>query len=123
MVKESNSSKYKDFDSYYKNESSLGRKEYIKELDEKAKIKRKEIQLANITKTNPDKKLPVRKFVMPGQNLSREQNLMQDMFGHKNQMWGTGRNLPVMNGALTTGYGLVNNGDFGSTGRLFGVRR
>jgi hypothetical protein len=57
-----------------------------------------------------------------GQNLSREQDMMQEMF-NGDRTWGTGENLPQLNNTLTSGYGLINNDDYGETASMFGVKR
>ena len=48
--------------------------------------------------------------------------MLHEMFGG-NPTWGTGEQLPKMNGVLRSGHGLINNDDFGETGDMFGVRR
>jgi len=51
--------------------------------------------------------------------LSKEQNMLQEMFGG-NDNWGTGKNLPKIEGILRNGNGLIKNDDFGDTAKLFG---
>jgi len=58
----------------------------------------------------------------PSQIISKEQNLLQQLFRGE-RTFGTGQNLPEINGALTSGNGLINSGDTGETGLMFGVRR
>jgi len=61
------------------------------------------------------------RFVQP--HLSREQELLQQMFASDQKLWGTGRNLPQMNRSLTSGGGLIKNGDFRKeTASMFGIR-
>lgn len=57
----------------------------------------------------------------PTQQLSAAQNMLREMFRGE-PTFGTGQNLPKLNGELRTGRGLINNGDGGDTGRMFGVR-
>jgi len=62
-------------------------------------------------------------FVKTQQVLSKEQNMMQQLFAGE-RTFGTGRNLPdTSEQVLRSGGGLVNNGDTGETGNMFGVRR
>jgi len=61
--------------------------------------------------------------IRPAPQLTQEQGMIQEMFGG-NDMWGTGRNLPQMNGALISGSGLMNSEDVDSeTASMFGFRR
>lgn len=66
------------------------------------------------------------KFVQtlnPAPALSKEQNMLQEMFNGE-QTFGTGQNLPEVNGILRSGGGLINNGDAdGETGSMFGMRK
>lgn len=55
----------------------------------------------------------------PAPTLSREQKMLQEVFGNE-RTFGTGKNLPEINNALTSGGGLIKNGDEGETGRMFG---
>jgi hypothetical protein len=57
-----------------------------------------------------------------GENLSREQRFLNDLFGG-NRTFGTGNNLPKVDGVLITGGGLINNGDYGETATMFGMRK
>ena len=94
----------------------------IGERIELARIKAKEkLELARIKgqTTSVRKRFTSLQSLKPAPMLSQEQNMMQEMFGG-NDMWGTGRNLPRMNGALTSGHGLIKNDDFGETRRMFG---
>ena len=66
---------------------------------------------------------PISKPIFAPQ-ISQEQGFLQEMFGGSDTFWGTGKNLPVMNGALTSGNGLINSGDdFSETAGMFGMRR
>ena len=55
---------------------------------------------------------------------SKGQQMLKDLFsGREEPLWGTGNNLPKMDGALTSGGGLIKNGDNNrGTGRMFGLR-
>jgi hypothetical protein len=74
--------------------------------------------------------IPTRKIILNPSSfvrtpvvLSREQNMMQQLFAGE-RTFGTGRNLPdTSNRILRSGHGLINNGDYGQTGNMFGVRR
>ena len=57
----------------------------------------------------------------PAPLLTTEQSLLQEMFGSGEQTWGTGRDLPKIEGRLTSGYGILNTGSSGETGRMFGI--
>jgi len=59
----------------------------------------------------------------PTQDFSPAQRMFQEVLGGGEQTWGSGNNLPKLNRSLTSGNGLINNGDFGETGNLFGIRR
>ena len=72
-------------------------------------------------KFDPYKRVSFAKPVF-AENLSREQELMHEMFG-SSRTWGTGENLPQFNGALISGNGLINNEDEGETSSMFGMRR
>jgi len=53
--------------------------------------------------------------------LSHEQNMLHEIFCGKS-FWGLPEdNLPKMDGVLTSGGGLIKNGDRGDTKRLFGL--
>lgn len=52
--------------------------------------------------------------------LSKEQMALQEMFGGSERLWGTGRDLPRMNGALISGGGIIKSGDAGETAAMFG---
>ena len=55
--------------------------------------------------------------------LTAGQQILQELFGGSNQTWGTGQNLPKVDGVLRTGEGLIKNGDYiKKTGRMFGLR-
>lgn len=56
------------------------------------------------------------------ENISNEQRFLKDMFGGNGTL-GRGHNLPKVDGVLINGGGLIKNGDGGSTGSMFGVRR
>lgn len=55
----------------------------------------------------------------PVRVISKSQMVLNELFNNKTT-FGTGENLPQMNGALTSGYGLINNLDNGKTSRMFG---
>lgn len=59
------------------------------------------------------------------QELTKGQLLLQELCGGKNQLWGTGNNLPQINNALTSGEGLIKHDDNFErrTARMFGVFR
>ena len=57
-----------------------------------------------------------------GQQFSQEQELMNEMFG-SSRTFGTGQNLPKIDNIITSGYGLINNEDYGETSQIFGVRK
>lgn len=60
----------------------------------------------------------------PLPNLTQEQEMMQGMFGHGERSWGTGENLPKLDGAITSGNGLIKSGDNeNETAGLFGGRK
>ena len=54
-----------------------------------------------------------------GEQLTQEQVFMQELFNSE-RTFGTGQNLPELNGALISGYGLINNEDYGETSSMFG---
>lgn len=62
------------------------------------------------------------KKVLVSPLLSREQSMLSEMFGGSPRLWGTGENLPVLHRTITSGFGLINNGDGGETGEMFGLR-
>lgn len=54
--------------------------------------------------------------------LSQGQLMLQEMFNGE-PTFGTGNNLPVINKTLTSGGGIIKNGDYERrTGRMFGLR-
>jgi len=56
------------------------------------------------------------------QVISKEQGMLQELFGGR-RTFGTGQNLPKVEGVLITGNGLLNNGDRERrTGKMFGLR-
>ena len=78
----------------------------------------KDLAKAKIVKArfNPQQIMPVQ------QTFSREQSMMRELFAGP-RTFGTGQNLPQLNGALTSGGGLINNGDiYRETGGMFGLR-
>ena len=148
--------RYTDFDSYYNNESEIGRKKYlesinkenkknselkqIKEFENKkrqenysksiqGKIQSTSKNISNTLAfkgTKPEVKIKQPRFSRQGQMLSREQDMLQDMFGgHENQVIcsAKGNSLPRMDGILRSGGGLINNYSGGRTGRFFGIFR
>jgi hypothetical protein len=50
--------------------------------------------------------------------LSKEQAMLNALFGQKHQLWG-GNNPVQINNTLTTGNGLINTGSGNATRRLF----
>jgi len=56
--------------------------------------------------------------------LTKAQMMLSEVVGGNGERtWGTGQNLPRLNRALTSGGGLIKNGDdFRETGRMFGVK-
>ena len=61
------------------------------------------------------------RFMQP--SLSYEQKVIQEVMGggRVNNHWGSGRDLPKMNGDLRTGGGIIKNGDdTNETARMFG---
>ena len=51
--------------------------------------------------------------------LSYSQLVLKEMF-NGDPTFGTGQNLPKINGTLTSGGGLIKNGDLGETSKIFG---
>jgi hypothetical protein len=100
------------------------------ELEKEKKLAKEETTIGRIKKfiSQPTKSFKPQnaKFIQtlqPAPALSREQDMLQELFNGE-QTFGTGQNLPQMNGALTSGGGLINNGDdYGETGEMFGMRR
>jgi len=60
----------------------------------------------------------------PKESYSKGQQMLNELFsGREEPTWGTGNNLPVIDGALRSGGGLMKNGDNERrTGRMFGLR-
>jgi hypothetical protein len=55
--------------------------------------------------------------------LSGEQQMLRELFGNR-RLWGSGKNLPRRTNTITSGGGLINNGDFDrETARLFGLEK
>ena len=54
---------------------------------------------------------------------TREQARLLQLFGNKQQFWGYGGNPVRINKQITSGHGLIKNGDGGATGRMFGIFR
>lgn len=65
------------------------------------------------------KKSPTIKTVKLRVPLTPQQNFFRQFMGGR-KTFGTGQNLPVINGALTTGGGLINHPNQYETGRIFG---
>ena len=65
--------------------------------------------------------------VRPGQfeTFSREQSMMRELFGHGDHtILGEGDSLPVLHQTLTSGGGLIKNGDYEkTTASFFGFGR
>jgi hypothetical protein len=60
--------------------------------------------------------------IQVGENLTKEQRFLNDLFGGNGTL-GQGINLPKVRGVLISGNGLINNEDYGDTGSMFGVKR
>ncbi len=76
-------------------------------------VKKKAVRFASV-------KTPIKRTLDPAPMLSQEQHMLQEMFGSSQQLWGTGRDLPKMNGALISGGGIIKSGDGGETAAMFG---
>jgi hypothetical protein len=72
--------------------------------------KQKQVKLE---KTNLD-----RLKLRPQTNLSKEQNMLNELFAQKNQFWGNGQPVQI-NNTLTSGNGLIKTGSGNMTRRLF----
>ena len=71
----------------------------------------------------PSKKLTNYNYPRPiTPNPTKEQMMLQEMFSGNNN-WGTGQNLPKIDGVLISGGGLIKNNDRCITSSFFGVRR
>jgi hypothetical protein len=113
-------------------EKRKSKKQLQKEQTEYKKEKRLEFEEEHPLRTEIKKfvsREPKRTFglrslpsVQPAPALSKEQDMLQEMFSG-NDNWGTGQNLPEINGALRTGGGIMNSGDNGQTGSMFGLKR
>ncbi len=57
------------------------------------------------------------------QVITQEQAFLRGMFGGGERTFGTGQNLPEINGVLIRGKGLINNDDNGETAQMFGIGR
>lgn len=55
--------------------------------------------------------------------ITKEQAFLRGMFGGGEKLFGTGKNLPKIEGILIKGGGLIKNDDFGETAGMFGMRR
>ncbi len=64
----------------------------------------------------------LQKPIQPAPQLTKEQNMLHEMFGGE-PTFGTGENLPKIDGVLNSGHGLIKNDDYGETGSMFGFRR
>lgn len=100
--------------------SKLERKRQLLELDRLEKqasgskqlLREKAIRSRNVRIARP----------MPQQEYSSGQNVLREIFRGE-QTFGTGQNLPQMNGALISGGGIIKNGDRERrTARMFGLR-
>lgn len=56
----------------------------------------------------------------PRRELTYSQQVLRGLFNDKNQMWNNGENRVQINETLTSGSGLIKNGDRGQTARMFG---
>ncbi len=79
-----------------------------------------EIGAGFIPKKVPAKRWKALTRLRPAPQLSQEQAMLREMFG-SGRTWGTGESLPQIRGELRTGYGLINNEDFGETRSMFGL--
>jgi len=76
--------------------------------------------------TAPAKKSKIRfiqRIPQPQRLISREQAMLSELVGGGQPTFGTGTCLPKVQGILRRGRGLMNSGDMGETGSMFGVRR
>lgn len=82
---------------------------------------RKGIGELNIKKTS--KAITPVRFIQPGQQLSNEQSMLGEMFGGGDRvMFGNEEDsLPKIDGILRRGHGIMNSGDYGETGSMFGI--
>ena len=76
----------------------------------------------SITPSKDKPKFNPQKF-RPTQDFSPAQRMFQEVLGGGEQTWGSGNQLPKISQKLTSGNGLINSGDLGETGNLFGIRR
>jgi len=63
-----------------------------------------------------------KKPIVVAPQLSQEQSILSGMFGGGEQTWGTGQNLPRMDGILMNGGGIIKSGDGGETASMFGMK-
>ena len=83
------------------------------------------IKLRGLIRRNPSKQnFRTPKVLGYQRPLTQGQEMLRQLFGHNDEkLWGTGNNLPQVDGVLRTGGGLVKNGDITRrTGRMFGLR-
>ena len=124
MVKETNKKRKEYLKSRIKEGKrlTLQTKNYEEELN---KIKRKEFVSQPPQRNFPVKRKQVRfiQTLQPAPALSREQDMLQELFNGE-RTFGTGNNLPKMEGVLRSGGGLMNNGDVDSeTASMFGYKK
>lgn len=73
-----------------------------------------------VQKIKDTSKLKLRSARM-GDNLSREQEVLREMFDGE-PTWGTGKDLPKIEGKLISGGGIINSGDVDrETAAMFGI--
>lgn len=121
---------YANFDEYYSAESPLGRAEALRKEQELLKIANAKARRLNIQMRKPvirsrsipvsqiQSSVPIRQEM---QLVSKEQRILQELFRGE-PTWGTGNNLPKVNGILIKGGGLIKNGDvYRQTGAMFGI--
>ena len=69
---------------------------------------------------------PIHKLKAPDVSMpmSKGQQMLTELFsGRQEPLWGTGNNLPILHRTLTSGGGLIKNGDKRrETGGMFGLR-
>jgi hypothetical protein len=79
-----------------------------------------------LTAINPQKQKQKKAFkpqVFTRPTLTKEQQMLQEIMFNGERNWGTGTCLPKIDRTLTSGGGLINNGDIDrETGRMFGIK-
>ena len=110
----------------------LERQKSLKQLkkEEKEFEEAKKSKLRKFIERKPQQNFPVTRqrinFIQrldPAPALSKEQDMLQELFNGE-RTFGTGNNLPnTDNKILRSGGGIINCGDEGATGEMFGLRR